>query len=113
MIFQLPTRFTPFQLVYCLEAILPIECEISSLRLNVELLPTTFAEEELLLHLMCLDETRRDVAMTNEAHMKHIKAQYDKSVKPCVLSKGDLVLLYDQESEKLGRGKFEPMWLGP
>jgi len=26
---------------------------------------------------------------------------------------GDLVLLYDQENDKLGAGKFEPMWHGP
>jgi hypothetical protein len=82
------------------------------LKLAVELLPAT-SEEECLLHLTHLDETRRDVAMANEAHKKHIKAQYDKSVKPRVFSEGDLVLLYDQESDKLGLGKFQPMWLGP
>jgi hypothetical protein len=40
------TRFTPFQLVYVIEAVLPIECEIPSLKLTVELLPHTSAEEE-------------------------------------------------------------------
>jgi transposase InsO family protein len=44
--------FTPFRLVYGLEAILPIECEIHSLKLAVELLPNTSAEEEHLLYLM-------------------------------------------------------------
>ena len=39
------TGFTPFRLVYCVEAILPIECEIPSLKLVVELLPNTSAEE--------------------------------------------------------------------
>ena len=33
--------FTPFQLVYGLEAVLPIECEIPSLQLAIELLPDT------------------------------------------------------------------------
>jgi transposase InsO family protein len=33
--------FTPFQLVYGIEAILSIECEILSLKLAVELLPNT------------------------------------------------------------------------
>jgi hypothetical protein len=54
------TGFTPFQLVYGLEAILLIECKIPSLKLVVELLPNTSAEEERLLYLMRLDETRRD-----------------------------------------------------
>jgi hypothetical protein len=46
------TRFTPFQLVYGLEAILSIECEIPSLKLVIELLLNTSAEEERLLYLM-------------------------------------------------------------
>src|ERR1700733_7214095 len=33
------TGFTPLQLVYGLEAVLPIECEIPSLRMAIELLP--------------------------------------------------------------------------
>ena len=39
------TSFTPFQLVYGLEATLPIECEIPSLNLVVELLPNTTIEK--------------------------------------------------------------------
>eukprot|EP00253_Pinus_taeda_P029030 PITA_29030 len=45
------TGFTPFQLVYGLEATLPIECEIPSLKLVVELLPNTTSVEECLLYL--------------------------------------------------------------
>ena len=37
--------FTLFQLMYVLEATLPIECEIPSLKLVVELLPNTTTEE--------------------------------------------------------------------
>ena len=39
------TSFTPFQLVYGLEATLLIECEIRSLNLVLELLPNTTIEE--------------------------------------------------------------------
>ena len=60
------TRFTPFQLVYGLEATLPIECEIPSLKLAVELLPNTSPEEECLLYLERLDETHRFVALVIE-----------------------------------------------
>ena len=42
-----------------------------------------------------------------------MKAQYDRSVTPCNFSEGDLVLIYDQANDKLGAGKFEPMWHGP
>ena len=63
--------------------------------------------------LINLDETRRDAALANEAHKKHVKAEYDKSIQPCVFNEGDLVLTYDQRYGKLGKGKFESMWYGP
>ena len=40
------TSFMPFQLVYGLESILPIQCQIPSLQLVVELLPDTSTVEE-------------------------------------------------------------------
>jgi len=52
------TSFTPFQLAYGLEAVLPIECQIPSLKIVVELFPNTTTEEEHLLYLNQLDETR-------------------------------------------------------
>ena len=64
------TGFTPFQLVYGLESIFPIECEIPSLKLAVEFLPDTSSLEERLLHLEHLDEQHRDSATINEAHKK-------------------------------------------
>ena len=103
----------PFQLVYGLEFILPIECQISSLKLAVELLPHTSAEEERFLYLNNLDESRRDASLANEAHKKHFKEQYDKFFQPRVFNEGDLVLTYDQRHDKLGKGKFESMWYGP
>jgi hypothetical protein len=107
------TGFTPFQLVYGLEAVLPIQCEISSLKLAIDLLPGTSEEEARFLELIQLDENRRDAALANEAHKKRVKAQFDKNVKPRIFSEGDLVLLYDQESDKLGAGKFQSLWMGP
>eukprot|EP00253_Pinus_taeda_P025900 PITA_25900 len=101
------------QLVCGLEAVLPIQCEISSLKLAIDLLPETSKEEAHFLELIHLDETCHDAMLANEAHKKHIKAQYDKNFKPCVFSEGDLVLLYDQDSEKLGAGKLKPLWMGP
>jgi hypothetical protein len=89
------TRFTHFQLVYGIEAILPIECEIPSLKLVVEILPNNSTEEEHLLYLIQLDETCRNPALVIETQKKHVKAQYEKYVKPRIFSKGDLVLLYE------------------
>ena len=68
------TGFTPFQLVYGLEAVLPIECEILSLQLAIELLSATSEEEKPFLYLAQLDETRRTTALAAKAHKKHVKA---------------------------------------
>ena len=62
---------------------------------------------------MQLDETWHDATLVIEAQKKCVKAQYDKHVKPHVFSEGDLVLLYEQDRDMLGAGKFKPMWWGP
>ena len=80
------TRFTPFQLVYGIEVVLSIECEIPSLKLSIELLPNKSAEEECLLYLMQLDETRCDATLVIETQKKRVKTQYEKHVKPRVFS---------------------------
>jgi hypothetical protein len=68
------TGFTPFQLVYGLEVILSIECEIPSLKLAVKLLPNTSVKEERLMYPMQLDETHRDATLVIEAQKKRVKA---------------------------------------
>jgi hypothetical protein len=107
------TGFSPFHLVNGIESILSIECEIPSLKIIVELLPNTSAEEECLVYLMKLDETRREATLIIETHKKRVKAQFDKHVKPCMFSEGDLVLLCEQDWDLLGARKFEAMWRGP
>ena len=69
--------------------------------------------QEHLLHLEHLDEQRRDALTANEAHKNRVKNQYDKLVKPRIFSERELLLLWDQDKEPLGAGKFMSMWLGP
>ena len=107
------TGFSPYQLVHGVESILPVEYEIPSLKLAVELLPGTSPLEERLVHLEQLDEQRRDALVALEVNKHRVKVQSDKSVHPRVFSEGDLVLLWDQPKEPLGAGKFKPMWHGP
>ena len=105
--------FSPSQLVHRVEAVTLVECEIPSLKIAIHILPEMTELEERLLHLEHLDEQRRYVLTTNEAHKNRVKNQYDKSVKPRILSKGELVLRWDQDKESLGEGSFKSMWLGP
>jgi hypothetical protein len=104
------TGFTPFQMVYEIEEVLPIECEIPSFKLTVELLPHTSIEEERFLYLTKMDETRHDVALITKTYKKCIKTQYDKCIQHCTLVERDLVLVYNQDHDKLEAGKLEPMW---
>jgi hypothetical protein len=55
-LFKTATVFSPFQLVYGLEAVFPIECQIPYLKLEVELLPNTTMLEECLVYLEQLNE---------------------------------------------------------
>ena len=64
------TTFTPFQFVYGLEAILPIQCEISSLKLAIDLLPNTPNEEAHFLELIHLDETHREAELQFQENTK-------------------------------------------
>eukprot|EP00253_Pinus_taeda_P030098 PITA_30098 len=69
--------------------------------------------EERFLYLERLDETRRLASLATEAQKKRVKTHFDNTVHPRSFIGGDLVLLYDQANDKLGAGKFEPMWHGP
>jgi hypothetical protein len=96
-----------------MEVVLPIECQIPSLKLEVQLLPDTSSLEEHLLYLEQLDEKCCDATLANEAHKQKFKCQYDWSIHPRIFSEGDLVLVYDQDKDPLGAGKFKPMWFRP
>jgi hypothetical protein len=66
------TIFTPFHLVHVLEAILPIECEINSLKLVFDLFVGTTFEEENLVYLEWINKHLRDDDNMGEAHTKNI-----------------------------------------
>ena len=66
-----------------------------------------------MLHLENLDEQRIYALTANEAHKNWVKNQYDQAVNPRVFSEGELVLLWDQDKEPMGAGKFKFMWLRP
>ena len=105
--------FTPFHLVHGIELVLPIECQIPSLRLIVELLLDTSPLEEQLLQPKQTIEDHRASLQAIEAAKTRSKIQYDSHVHPRTFSEGDMVLVYDQPNNKLGKGKFKSMWYGP
>jgi hypothetical protein len=64
------TGFMPFHLVHGVEATLPIECEIPTLRTAIELLPDTAPMEQCLLNLESLNEDHQSSLQNNEAAKK-------------------------------------------
>ena len=67
------TGFSPFQLVHGVEAVTPIKCEISSLKISIHVLPDTTEREEHLIDLEILYELCRDALTTNEAPKNRVK----------------------------------------
>jgi len=58
---------------------------------------------------MCLthlDKQCREVAVANETHKKCIKSQCDKTAQPIVFVDGGLVLVYDQDHDKLSESNL-------
>ena len=50
---------------------------------------------------------------SHQSRKKWSKIQYDSHVQPRTFNEGDMVLVYDQPNDKLGKGKFDSMWYGP
>ena len=63
-------------------------------------------------NILCY-ETHWIASLAIEAQKKRVKTHFDHTVHPCSFFEGDLVLLYNQANDKLGVGKFKPMWHGP
>ena len=89
------TGFTPFHLVHGVELVLPIECQISSLWLVMEILPDTSPLEQHLLMLKWTNEDHCSTLQMIEAAKTRLKSHFDSHVHPHTFSEGDLVLVYD------------------
>ena len=114
---KLSLGFTPFQLVYGVEAILPIELEITSLRTSFSRMcnkEETHAQR--LVQLETLDEKRLQALQHLEATQQRRKARYDaliKKKKKPELKEGSLVMKYDGRVEKRLDKKLLRRWEGP
>jgi len=87
------TEATPYSLVYGMEAVMPLEVEIPSLRLlmDSELEEAEWANvryEQLNL----ISEKRVAAICHHQLYQKRMAKAYDKKVRPCMFQEGDLVL---------------------
>jgi len=104
----------PFSLVYEMETVLPFEVEVPSLRILVEsgLMESEWAQARL--DQLNLIEGKRLAAMSHERfYQKWVKNAFDKKVRSCRFSEGDLVLKKVSQALKDNRGKWTPSYEGP
>ncbi|KAK2428867.1 hypothetical protein QL285_027352 [Trifolium repens] len=108
------TGATPFSLVYGMEAVLPIEVEIPSLRVLME---TKLEEAEWVQtrfdQLNLIEEKRLTALCHGQLYQKRLKKAFDKKVRPREFREGDMVLKKILPIHKDPRGKWTPNYEGP
>ena len=108
------TGATPYSLVYGMEAVLPVEIEMLSLRVALEhqISKTEWAQSHYD-QLSLLDERRLRAADHVQAYQRKMTRAFRKRVKPRKFQRGDLVLKVLRGFINNPRGKFRPSWSGP
>ena len=105
---------TPYSLVHGMEAVLPVEIKMGSLRVALE---QQISEAEWvqsrLDQLSMLDERRLRAADHIQAYQRKMGRAFKKRVKPRQLQRGDLVLRVLRGLVTDPRGNFRPNWSGP
>ncbi|KAK5795003.1 hypothetical protein PVK06_036257 [Gossypium arboreum] len=108
------TGATPFSLVYGMEAVLPIEVEIPSLRVLME---SELEEAEWIRarydQLNLIEEKRLKAICHGQMYQKRMIAAHNKKVRPREFHEGELVLRKILPIQKDLRGKWAPNWEGP
>ncbi|XP_030969578.1 uncharacterized protein LOC115989840 [Quercus lobata] len=90
--FRTPTQATPYSLVYGVEAVLPLERQIPSLRIAIQEGLTGEENAKLRLQeLEALDEKRLEAQQRLECYQARLSSAFNKRVKPRSFQVGDLV----------------------
>jgi hypothetical protein len=108
------TGATPFSLVYGMEAVLPVEVEIPSMRVLME---AKLSEAEWCQsrydQLNLIEEKRMNALCHGQLYQKRMKQAFDRKVRPREFKEGDLVLKKILSFQPDSRGKWTPNYEGP
>ena len=109
-----PTRATPYSLVYGMEAILPIEMGVRSLRivLESEILEVDWLQSKYD-QLCMMDKKRLEVLYCIQGCQRRLRKIFDKKVKARDLKLGDLVLKEIRAPIQDTNRKFKQNLVGP
>ena len=96
-------------MVYGMEAVLPVEVEVQSMRVLAEAkLPESEWAAQRFEQLALLDEKRMKSLHHMQIYQKRLARAFNKKVRPTKIKKGDLVLKQSRPSTTYPRGKFRP-----
>ncbi|XP_027157539.1 uncharacterized protein LOC113759173 [Coffea eugenioides] len=108
------TGATPYSLMYGMEAVLPAEVEIPSLRILME---TKLEEADWIKQrheqLTLIDEKRFNAICHGQCYQKRVARAYNKKVHRRAFEEGDKVLKRILSMQDEAKGKFAPNWQGP
>ncbi|XP_071905959.1 uncharacterized protein [Coffea arabica] len=108
------TGATPYSLMYGMEAVLPAEVEIPSLRILME---AKLEEADWLKQrheqLTSIDERRFNAICHGQCYQKRVARAYNKKVHRRAFEEGDKVLKRILSMQEEAKGKFAPNWQGP
>ncbi|XP_022883102.1 uncharacterized protein LOC111399842 [Olea europaea var. sylvestris] len=90
--YQTPTQATPYALVYGVEAVLPLECQIPLLRIAIQKCLTIEENAHLRLgELEALDEKMLEAQIHFKCYQARMAKFFNKKVRPRSFQGGDLV----------------------
>ena len=106
-----PTGMSLFTITYGMEAIIPMEIGMPTIRTNT---PKQGSIELMIKELDTVDELRESIAIRIASYQHRLERSYNKRVKPRAFQPGDLVLrrVFENTTD-LTAGKFQPNWEGP
>jgi hypothetical protein len=109
------TGHTPFQLLYGQEAIMPVELELTSLRLALQAEELNSTDIPQRIHALLALEEQRSFALENlKKRQQSVKKYFDKREKSTTFATDEKVLLWDSAHADKGKHtKFQKLWLGP
>ncbi|GKE59383.1 hypothetical protein Tco_1498568 [Tanacetum coccineum] len=102
---------TPFSLTYGMEAVIPAEISMPTLR-TAEVDPTQ-NNEALEINLDLLEERREQAAIREAKSKAKMEKYYNSKVRSMSFKPGDLVYRNNEASRAEDTGKLCPKWEGP
>ena len=107
------TGHSPYELVYGKEVLLPIEFQVKTFKMAVQLgMNLSEAQKHRMEQLNKLDEIRQEAILKTDL-VQHQRAKWhDRYIKERKFQEGDWALLFDSKF-KYFKGKFQTHWPGP